>query len=101
VVGWKLMMIEVIPLGGMLATDIDHGDGRISEICLRGFAAHQGHAVQGSEETAGKEFVLMRAAGMSEDEGEGHQRRGQMTGGGATDLSLNPDTEVKEGIVWR
>jgi hypothetical protein len=64
------MVVEVVPLGHMFATDIDDGDGGIGEIGLGRFAAHDGHAVNGGKEAAGEEFVLMRAAGMSEDEGE-------------------------------
>jgi hypothetical protein len=58
-----------MPLGCVLTADIDHGDGGIRKIFRGGLASNDGHAVNGSEQTAGEKFVLMGAAGMGEDEG--------------------------------
>jgi len=76
VVGRELMVVEVVPLGGVLAADIDDGDAGIGEISGGGLAPHDGDVVYGGEEGAGEEFVLMRAAGMGEDEGEHGEERG-------------------------
>jgi hypothetical protein len=62
------MVVEVVPLRSVFATDIDDGDARISEVELSGFTAHDGHTMNGSEQAAGEQFVLMRAAWMSENE---------------------------------
>jgi hypothetical protein len=72
VIGGKLVVIEVVLRGIVLAADIDHGGGGVSEVFRGGFAADDFHAVDSHEEAAGEELVLMRAAGMSEDAFDGH-----------------------------
>jgi hypothetical protein len=67
VIGWELMVIEIVPLGRVLAADIDDCDGGVGEIFLGGFAAYDGHAVHSGEEAAGEEFVFMRAARMGKN----------------------------------
>lgn len=73
-IGRELMVIEVVSLRGVLAADIDDGNGGIGEVFGSGLAADDGHAMHGGEEAAGEEFVLMSAAGVGEDEGDGHGR---------------------------
>jgi hypothetical protein len=72
-IGGELVMVEIMPLGRVLAADIDDGDGGISKILRGRLATDDGHAVDGGEQAAGEEFVLMSAAGMSEDECERHR----------------------------
>ena len=69
-VGGKLVVVEVVALRRMLATDMDDGDGWIGEVCGRRFTADNRHAVNGGQQATGEEFVFMRTSGMSEDEGK-------------------------------
>jgi hypothetical protein len=66
----ELMMIEIIAQRSMLAPHIDNRDRGIGKISLRRFAPHDGHPVHSSQQTAGKQFVLMGATGMSQDKCE-------------------------------
>jgi len=68
----ELMMIKVVPLRCVFASDIDHSDTCIRKIRLRGFSPHNGHAVNGSQETTRKEFIFMGTARMSENELKRH-----------------------------
>lgn len=70
VVGRELVMVKVMPFRGVLAADIDHSDRRVGEILGRGFTTDDRHAVNGDQQRAGEQFVLMSAAGMGEDEGK-------------------------------
>ena len=49
-IGWELMMVKIVPLRRMFTADIDHGNGGIGKVGLCGFAPHDGHAVDGSED---------------------------------------------------
>jgi hypothetical protein len=80
-IGRELMMVEVVALRGVLATDIDDGNGGVGKILWSGFTADDGHAVHGGEEAAGEEFVFMGAAGMGEDEGKRHGGLERSAGG--------------------
>ena len=58
-----------------LAAHIDHGDGGISEIFRRRFPTNNRHAMHRRQQGAGKQFIFMSAAGMSEDERKHEERR--------------------------
>jgi anthranilate phosphoribosyltransferase len=83
-IGGELMVIKIAPFRRMLAAHIHDGEGGIGEIFGGGFPAHDGHAVNSGEQAAGEEFILMRPAGMREDErkrrgsGGGRQRHAQV-----------------------
>jgi hypothetical protein len=66
----ELMVVEVVSLRRMFATHIDDRNGSVRKVLRRRFSAHNRHAVHSGEETTGKEFVLMSATGMSENESE-------------------------------
>ena len=67
-VAGKLMMIEIPEFGLMLATDIDHRDGRISQIGRGRFPAHNRRRTHRQQHAAGKKLVFVRTAGMGDDE---------------------------------
>jgi hypothetical protein len=69
----ELMMVKVVPLRCVFATDIDDSDTCIRKIRLRGFSPHDGHAVNSSEETTSEQFIFMSTAGMSENELKRHR----------------------------
>jgi hypothetical protein len=84
----ELMMIKVVPLRCVFATDIDYCDTCIRKIRLRGFSPHDGHAVNGGEQTTCEEFIFMSAAGMSENELKRH--RGNFCEGAALRFKPRP-----------
>ena len=77
VVARKLVVVEVVERGVVNVADIDDGDGRIGEIGGGGFAADDGRGVFGEEDAAGEKLVLMRAAGVGENRGEGRHESAQ------------------------
>lgn len=78
VIGGELMVIEVMPLRGMLTAYIDDSDSGIGQIGFGRLASLNGHSVDGGQETTGKKFVFVTATGVREDasEGNGHEERG-------------------------
>ena len=64
----KLMMIEIAKFGLMLTTDIDHCNGRISQIGRSRFPAHNRRRTHRQQHAAGKKLVFMRTAGMGDNE---------------------------------
>ena len=71
-IGGELVVVEVVAGRIVFAAHIHHGDRHVIEILLCWLAAFDGHAVHGDEQAAREEFVLMRAAGVGEDQGSGH-----------------------------
>lgn len=62
------MMIEISKLRLMLAADIDDCNLRIGQIGSRRIPSHDRNRAHCQQHTAGKKLVLMRTAGMGDDE---------------------------------
>jgi hypothetical protein len=93
----ELMVIKVVPLRCVFATDIDDSDTCIRKIRLRGFSPHNGHAVNGRQETTRKEFIFMSTAGMSENKLKRH--RGKFCEGAALRFKPRPYKGPQQGRV--
>ena len=69
----ELMMIEIMKGRIVLVSHVDHTKGRVSEVSFGGVAPENRHRMQGQEDTAREELILMGTAGMSKEGGDwGH-----------------------------
>mgnify|MGYP006871035981 CR=1 FL=1 len=66
------MMIEIAQFGLMLAADINHRNGRISQIVRGRFPARDRRGAHRQQHAAGKKLVFVRTTGMGDDEGIFH-----------------------------
>ena len=64
----KLMVIEIMQVGRVVASDIEDAGGRARQIVFTRFPPLDGHGMQCQDDAAGQEFILVRAAGVGEEE---------------------------------
>src|SRR5690606_14918255 len=69
----KLVMVEIHAFRGMLAPDIDHGDGWIREIRRGRLPSYDLHGMQSEQDGAREKLVFVRASRMGENQGQGHR----------------------------